>query len=101
MHQVPPHSPLGDTSPGGFLSLLLRELKSSDFTLICAAAVLLLPKEKSVDKAVWPVSHSVEVPAPGMGAQSLVRPSFLAEGAGDQDIAQLVESYGQLVDVMP
>mgnify|MGYP004709172197 CR=1 FL=1 len=60
-----------------------------------------LPEEQSVDKAVWPVSHSVEVPAPRMGAQSLVRPRLFTESAGDQDIAQLVESYGQLVDVMP
>lgn len=100
MHQVPPHSPLGDTSPGGFLSLLLRELKSSDFTLICAAAVLLLPKEKSVDQAVWPVPDSIEVPAPGMGAQSLVRPCFLPEEDRNYDIAQLVDSDGHLMGIM-
>ena len=60
-----------------------------------------LPEEQSVDKAVWPVSHSVEVPAPRMGAQSLVRPSFLAEGAGDKHISELIERDSQLMNVMP
>lgn len=101
MHQVRRTAPWDIPAQGAFLSLLLRELKSSDFALICAAAVILLPKEKSVDKAVWPVSHSVEVPAPRMGAQSLVRPSFLAEGAGDKHISELVERDSQLMDVMP
>lgn len=60
-----------------------------------------LPEEQSVDKAVWPVSHSVEVPAPRMGAQSLISPGFLAEGAGDKHISELVERDSQLMTIMP
>lgn len=60
-----------------------------------------LPEEKSVDKPIWPVPHSSEVPAPGMGAQSLVRPGLFQEEDGNYDIAQLVDSDGHLMGVMP
>ena len=60
-----------------------------------------LPEEQSVDKAVWPVSHSVEVPAPRMGGQSLIGPCLLQEEDGNYDIAQLVDSDSHLMGVMP
>lgn len=63
--------------------------------------MIFLPEEQRVDKTVRPVSYSVEVPAPGMGAQSLVRPSFLAEGAGDKHISELIDSDSQLMTIMP
>lgn len=63
--------------------------------------MVLLPEEKSVDKAVWPVSHSVEVPAPSMGAQSFVRPCLFQEEDRNYDIAQLVDSNGHLMGIMP
>lgn len=63
--------------------------------------MIFLPEEQSVDKTVRPVSYSVEVPAPGMGAQSLVRPCLLAEGAGNKHIANLVKGDPELMPVMP
>lgn len=61
---------LSNLDSSWLVSFLLRQLESPDLTLIRAAAVILLPEEKSVDKPVWPVPHSVEVPAPVMGGKS-------------------------------
>lgn len=59
-----------------------------------------LPEEQSVDKTVRPVSHSVDMPAPRMGGQSLIGPCLLPEEDRNYDIAQLVDSDGHLMGIM-
>jgi hypothetical protein len=63
--------------------------------------MLALPEEHRVNHPARPLSRALFLPAPRVSGKGFVGPRFFAEGAGHEDISQLVKRNRQLVKVMP
>jgi len=78
-----------------------RELKAAQLAVIRLAAMVLLPENQTVNHSVWPLSGTVQMPAPCMSGQCLIGPRFLTEEAGHKDVEDLVNGYPELMKIMP